>query len=288
MKTSSKPPPAKRALIQSLVRATTAAQNQTADTQLDKERLTSAEFRQRSSAAKAKVIDSLIARYLPFLKSSASPLQRAAVIPATELQYVECLMCLQLWLLENGLSPTCRLEVDRMVTAYFQDLVADNIPPHQGSKLLAALMHFYPGMGTSIGSCFPESTRALRGWHRRMPAKSRAPLPFIGLVLILLHQLMCGEVAEALATLLSFSLYLRPRECSGLSRGQLVAPQPLGEAHFDKWAVVLHPLESQLPSKVGVFDESLLIDSPYMTQWVVPFLHLLTEQRGKGPLWPPA
>ena len=86
--------------------------------------------------------------------------------------------------------------------------------------------------------------------------------------------------------MIGFSCYLRPRELTGLLASQLVAPQPHGGKHFMFWAIVLHPSELLQRSKTGRWDESLLLDSPWMT-WMSEILQLFKKLRGsEQSLWP--
>ena len=54
-------------------------------------------------------------------------------------------------------------------------------------------------------------------------------------------------------------------ELLGLKREQVIPPAegaPPGQTFLNFWSVVLHPLESLQPSKTGVYDEGLQLDSP--------------------------
>ena len=70
-----------------------------------------------------------------------------------------------------------------------------------------------------------------------------------------------------------FSAYLRPGEALDLRLQDLVSPIP-GSPHF---ALHLHPAERREQSKVGLSDESLLLDSPMMP-WLGPVLAALPRK----------
>eukprot|EP00973_Karenia_brevis_P084744 11759011-Karenia_brevis.AAC.1 len=71
---------------------------------------------------------------------------------------------------------------------------------------------------------FPQAMRALKGWEKLCPSSTRPPLPWHALQLILLDLLARDKVAMALCVLLGFLTYMRPRELTGLTVGQLVQP----------------------------------------------------------------
>ncbi|CAK0807328.1 unnamed protein product, partial [Prorocentrum cordatum] len=80
-----------------------------------------------------------------------------------------------------------------------------------------------------------------------------------------------GLVAFAWIAAVAFALYLRPREALDLAQSQLVPPGFATATGARSWCVVLHMFERLAPSKTGVFDESLLVDSacfPWMSSLV--------------------
>ena len=97
---------------------------------------------------------------------------------------------------------------------------------------------------------------------------------------------MMKEIAIALALLVCFSGYLRPRELTALQVIQLVAPQRHGGPSFASWCLVLHPQFLAQKSKTGCFDETIELDSDFL-KFADPFFRTLTV--GKAPhrnLWP--
>ena len=75
-----------------------------------------------------------------------------------------------------------------------------------------------------------------------------------------------GYREMALAVMVSFSGYLRPSELTSLLASQVVEPQEFGGAHFRHLAIVLHHFSGLVPSKTGVYDESVLLDSPWFNE----------------------
>ena len=82
----------------------------------------------------------------------------------------------------------------------------------------------------------------------------------------------------AVATLLTFTLYLRPSECLRLRAFQLIPPSPeLGGAPA-KWSVVVAAAELKVPSKTGEFDATVVLDRPELA-WMHPYLLYLLQHR---------
>ena len=72
----------------------------------------------------------------------------------------------------------------------------------------------------------------------------------------------CAEQDHELALylVLTFVLYLRPGEALTLTPDQLVAPQLVASWARQSWGVILGPLAGGTPTKVGEFDQSVLLD----------------------------
>ncbi|CAK0844650.1 unnamed protein product [Prorocentrum cordatum] len=130
------------------------------------------------------------------------------------------------------------------------------------TKLIAGLRYFwtYPN-GAPLE--LPRSFRALTGWKRMVPAQSRLPYPW---------------VMEALASIITFTFYLRPSECLRL-QGKLItapaqAPRRVQDGQGQMRPLLLHPQEGGATSKTGRVDESLLADNP-LFPWLPQVLGLL-------------
>lgn len=130
-----------------------------------------------------------------------------------------------------------------------------------GPKSLAAIIDAYPDFGQK-GQLF-RTRRALQGWSKVDPQKTRPPIPWPLVATMVMMMLRKNQKVSALAVMLMFTGYLRPGETLDLQRRDLVPPMP-GSKHF---ALHLHPAERHQQSKVGLSDESMLLDSP-MIPWL--------------------
>lgn len=104
---------------------------------------------------------------------------------------------------------------------------------------------------------------------------TRPPLPWHLIAAMAVHMLQKNHTVSAAAILLMFTAYLRPGE--PLAR----CPKPrLGSANARMQALQpppTSPAERHQQSKVGLSDESLLLDSP-----VLPWLGKALQRLAKG------
>ena len=147
--------------------------------------------------------------------------------------------------------------LDGTLALFLQVLFDGGRDRGEGERLLAALRAVWPA---STPSCLPRSLRALRGWKRVRPPRTRPPLPWPFLALVVGLMLEDGRAVLALALLLMYSAYLRPSELLKVRACDLVGSQGRPQV----WALSLHPEERGETSKVNVLNECLLLDSAYL------------------------
>jgi len=138
----------------------------------------------------------------------------------------------------------------------------------EGTKFLAAVCDTFPGCGPK--HILARTRRSLQGWLKLEPQRTRPPLPWALVAAMTMHMMKRHQLHAAAAILLSFTAYLRPGEVLDLRKTDLVAPMPRQE----HWSLLLHPAERQERSKVGLADESILLDSPLLP-WLGPALNRL-------------
>ena len=66
---------------------------------------------------------------------------------------------------------------DLAIAQYLNSLFWKGEQPHKGEKFRAAWLHRYPDFGRIGSRKLPRSWRALKGWRRLCPARSRLPMP---------------------------------------------------------------------------------------------------------------
>ncbi|CAK0804177.1 unnamed protein product, partial [Prorocentrum cordatum] len=176
-------------------------------------------------------------------------------------------------------------ELDVALVTFFNQLFFDGYPSEEATKYMAALAHCRAAPGR-LQVAFPRAARAAKGWARLVPPRSRLPLPWPIACLMIDWMLDAGETTAAAATAVCFALYLRPAELLSLTREQVIPPAegaPPGRTFLNFWSVVLRPMECAQPSKTGVYDEGLLLDSPEFT-WLPPLLQALRARAAPGGL----
>ena len=107
----------------------------------------------------------------------------------------------------------------------------------------------------------PRFQRAIKGYTNLDPGVTMPPIPWEIACLIArqLAEAMKSEVA-CLAVLLMFTAYLRPIDLHSLKEEDLCPPS--ASSHW--WALNLHPAERGDKSKIGLCDESILLDTVYL------------------------
>lgn len=107
-----------------------------------------------------------------------------------------------------------------------------------------------------------RSRRCLQGWTKLDPGKTRPPLAWPLIALIVQTLLKAKEKRAAAAIMLMFVGYLRPGEATHLLEEDLVKPGR-GQKHY---TLNLRPAEREEMSKVGLSDETIILDSKQIPQ----------------------
>ena len=216
--------------------------------------------------------------------SERTLLERNAVRGSSDSDYGVRVQAFLQWAGMCSASSLGLASLQLLILEYFEHLFFLGKDYAEGAKLVAAIAHFRVGLSPRCAQFLPRCARALQGWRLLAPASSRQPLPWLGLMALVGSLLSGNHVAEALACLLGFHLYLRPGELLGLTGRCLVAPSRRPGAPWT-WGVIVRPLEENVPSKVGEFDESVLVDRPAW-RWLHPFMLLLADRNPDQLIWP--
>lgn len=94
------------------------------------------------------------------------------------------------------------------------------------------------------------------------PSRSRLPAPWLLVAHVVSELALEMKIEEAMAVLLMFMGYLRPCDMLHVRGAQLTALMAEGGAARAHWSLILHPLERRKPSKIGAFDECVLLTNP--------------------------
>ena len=180
--------------------------------------------------------------------------------------------------LESMLGP----ELGKLVVEYFEFLFLDGAAAGEAEKVLSAIELLMPNARRGEENEPAGARLALRGFRRLSPTATRAPLPYVALCCMIGTALHLGHVEFAIAILTGFTAYLRPGELLSLTGAQLV--EPLKGSGVKWWSLLLAPEEKGVPSKIGVFDETALLDTEVMLR-IAPQLRRLKKKAGEQRLW---
>ena len=149
--------------------------------------------------------------------------------------------------------------------------------------MLAAVLYRLPHLKSSKQAMLPRSKQSLQGWRRLDPPKSRLPLPWEVVCLMIKYAMAHNYLQEALIMAMCFALYLRPGEVSRLRCRDLVPPVRNAKKTARTWSVVLHPVELEVVSKTAEFDETVTFDD-LETQYIPEAVskHMKSRTRGKN------
>ena len=185
-------------------------------------------------------------------------LEQNAVTPRVALQYDALVRALLSW---TGLPqplPGSDAVVDGRIVDYLTHLYMSGFGTSVGEETLARLLHSFVDFQRMGHRKLPRSWRALRGWRRLAPPRSRVPeaFPVIAAVAstLALHQ----HLDMSFFVLIAFGLYLRPSEGMQLRSKDLVAP--ISQVS-QKWSFVICPEEAGLVSKTGSSDDTIIWDT---------------------------
>ena len=106
----------------------------------------------------------------------------------------------------------------------------------------------------------PRSPRALKGWRRRSPARSKKPWPWAVWAAVAVELCRMGKRSVGIAVLLMVVCYFRISERCGLACQAILPPTRQG---LHTYSLNLFPSEKMLSSKTGTHDEAVPIAAPH-------------------------
>ena len=214
---------------------------------------------QKTPAEKAKVRKEKIAqRSDPPRFRGQTDLERMAVSEPVAWDYMRRIGDLKAYVKANKLSLKGILKFDEACCKFLNNIFEQGIDLHEGTKFWAAVQDAFPDYAHK--NCLVRTRRALQGWSKIDPQKTRPPIPWVLIAAMVMKMVARKKMQSAMAVLTMFTAYLRPSECLGLMKEDVVPPMPHQRFH----TLHLHPSQRQEVSKVGLSDESLLLDSMMM------------------------
>jgi len=200
-----------------------------------------------------------------------TPLEKLAVSAPVAMDCLRRMKELEIFAKKNRLSLKNTQRFDEVCCRFVNSLFERGFDLQDGTKTLAAIIDSHPDFGPR--QMLPRTRRALQGWAKTEPQQTRPPLPWVLVSALAVNMMQRQQHIAAMAILLMFTAYLRPGEAMDLQVRDLIAPMP-GQGGFP---LHLHPAERREQSKVGLSDESLLLNSPLMP-WLGPALQFLPRK----------
>ena len=168
-------------------------------------------------------------------------------------------------------------KLDGVLTEYFNHLFMTGRPAHKGDKLMAAIMH-----GRGQDGKIPHAWRALRGWRKLSPGRSRKAMPLGVWTALACELVRRGHLRMALSVVVGVSSYARPSELIRWRVFCLVTQKP---GVSDQRCLLLSLEERPERLKTGEFDDSLALDSVYLKPWASRLFRQLKKGHPEQPLW---
>ncbi|CAK0886357.1 unnamed protein product [Prorocentrum cordatum] len=193
------------------------------------------------------------------------PLESSAVQSKTETDYCDAVNAWRARARELGEPLGVAAEVGASVVRQLQELFDQGENLSKGEKLVAGLGHFLPEFGRHGGLHLSRCYRALKGWRRRCPPRSRRPLAFSIWAAIVWELCRANFWNMGVYALFMLVTYMRPSEPLKLLKEDLLAP-----AHglSASWICFAFRQGRGAASKTCATDESIDLSCrwvPYLT-----------------------
>ncbi|CAK9013540.1 unnamed protein product [Durusdinium trenchii] len=134
-------------------------------------------------------------------------LERLAVSEAVARDHTRRINDLRFFARQNRISLRSAKNLDEACALFLNNIFEQGVELHEGSKFVAAVKDAFPEFGHK--SALPRMVRALQGWTKIDPQKTRPPLPWELVAGIAMKMRARRRQRAALAVLTMFSAYLR-------------------------------------------------------------------------------
>ena len=196
--------------------------------------------------------------------ASMSFLEATSVGPLVAMDYARKLACLELCLGTTlAVLAVVPATVDAGITQAFNMMYADGHQADWGEKALAAFIWKFPQYGRYGPHKLARTARALKGWKRHCPARSRVPVPFPCVAAAVRLLVTRGYWTMGAWLLTAFSGYLRPSELMLATKSDLLPPRANICAH---WVLQVCREENLRTTKTGEQDDTIIFDSKVLPQ----------------------
>ena len=206
---------------------------------------------------------------------SMSMLEMSSVSDEQRNQYSFYLRKFKDWCKENALSWPLRKAQDETLADFFDVLYLDGKSSHEGEKTVAAMEYHFHYLKNKL----PRSRRALWGWRKLVPQKSRIPLPKAVAYGIAMRMMARGLFNMGLMVILTFDAYLRPGEAADLLGKNIVAPIRKAGKQYRFYTLIVRDHDEKV-DKTGTFNNSIVLDNPDNEVWLGKALYKIRVKQG--------
>lgn len=217
-------------------------------------------------------------------ESGLSFLEMNRVQTRTAHSYCKEVAAFDQWVNEQKQSTATPDKFDHALLEYLDNMFFEGWNHERGDRLISSLAFLIPHAHRG-GKWDPHrARRALRGFRRLAPGRSRVPLPWLAAAAMIGCALHLKMDEFALALLISWVGHLRlPSDLLAMTHKSLVKPSRF--AHTKFWGLLLYPVEDEATSKAGLKDEGLMLDFEPLLK-LTPLLAKLQRSRVAAPhLW---
>ncbi|CAK0857433.1 unnamed protein product, partial [Prorocentrum cordatum] len=174
-------------------------------------------------------------------------LQMAKIGPRSRAQYQKFHQAFLDWSSREGQPLDTDLQIDQALSRYMDYLYYEGFNADAGEKVLAAVVFHGPVEGMEL----PGARRALAGFRRRASAREARLRP--------------------------------PSDLVSMVGASLV--KPAARSPRARWGLLLFPQEGEARSKMGHYDEGIMLDGQFGST-LAPFLRrLMSQTPDASPLW---
>lgn len=187
-------------------------------------------------------------------------LENSSVQPSTASLYLEAMERFVAWASRVGLLTATLRQIDAALARYADVLffdIGDGIDSFV--RAIYGYNYFHSKKSKPL-THFPRAQRALKGWRKREPGHSRPGAPFEVVCKMASELILEGNHVLACALLVHHDTYCRPNEFLHIRKRDVFPPSPENLGLADAWVLQIRPPEDLIPTKVGEFDDTVLID----------------------------
>ena len=148
-------------------------------------------------------------------------------------------------------------EIDAALVWYLTNLFLQGYDLSKGVYTVIGFEGMYPRYGKQGDLGLPRAHRALKGWRRLAPPRSRVGVVWYVVAGVAACLLRDNHFDMAAWVVMAHGCYLRPASCMTLRRRCLVSPIA---GATTCWAILLSASQYQLRSKTGTSDDSVFWD----------------------------